>query len=524
MYLIIRSNLFRYNKTLIVPYTLKFMLSNLKYFVKHSIVYSISNVATKAIGVVLLPLYSIFLSISEFGVLGILEITMSIFVEVINLGLGPALVMLNNAQEYSAKKRSALFTIFLTSVFICALFIIAGEITVGYISKYFGDPKDFNLYLRLSIFIIVLRVLNNLMFDKLRADERSTLYTVLSLIKLTVTLGLTIYFVAYAKYSVTGVLYAYILGEGLTFIILFPFISVQMQPRFNPSIMKVAVRFGVPLIFTSIAMMILNVSDRYILKYFANYATLGQYDLGYRIAGVLNMFIIMPISLALMPMAYKMYQKDGDKRYFSKMMTYMTYMLVWAGMSLSFFSKEIIQMFAHNPDYWPAYRVVPVIVFSYVFFGMRMIASIGLYLTKKTKYVAYTTIIAAVVNIALNFVLIPKYGMMAAAYTTLAAFVVLYIISDRIAAKFYNIPFENLKLFFVILLGAGLYIVVYCLPVGYLIDIIIKIILIIAFPFILYLLKFYEPIELERLKGFYSKWKNPANWKNNLSKELKKIE
>lgn len=498
------------------------MLENLKYFVKHSIVYSISNVATKAIGVVLLPLYSVFLSISEFGVLGILEITMSILTEVINLGLGPALVMLSNAQEYSDKKRSALFTIFLTAAVICAIFILAGEAFVGFISKYFGKPEEFNLYLRLSLFIIVMRVLNNLMFDKLRADERSMLYTILSLIKLTVTLGLTIYFVAYAKMSVTGVLYAYILGEGIAFIILFPFIAVQMQPKFSTSIMNASLRFGVPLIFTSIAMMILNVSDRYILKYFANYATLGQYDLGYRIAGVLNMFIIMPISLALMPIAYKMYGTEGDKRYFSKMMTYMTYVLVWTGLALSFFSKEIIQLFAHNPDYWPAYKVVPVIVFSYVFFGMRLVASLGLYLTKKTKYVAYTTIIAAVINIGLNFILIPKYGMMAAAYTTLAAFLVLYLISDRIAARFYNIPFENLKLFFVIILGTVLYIAVYYLRINFVMDIFLKIILIIAFPFLLYLLKFYEPVELQSIKGFYNKWKNPSAWKNNLSRELKK--
>ena len=493
------------------------MLQNLKYLFKHSIVYSVSNVASKAIGVVLLPLYSSFLSLTEFGVLGILEVTIAIFVEVVNLGLGPALVMLNNAKENENKRKQILFTIFLTSLSICLVFLLLGLLVIPHIASYFGEPEQFKLYFRLSLIVIVLRIMNYLMLNKLRADEKSVLYTVINLVKLTVTLGLTIYFVAYLKLSVAGVLYAYIIGESLNFIMLLPLMIVQMQPEFNPAIIKTAINFGVPLIFTSIAMMILNVSDRYILKYFVNYATLGQYDLGYRIAGVLNMIIIMPMSLALIPMAYKIYNMEGDKRYFSKMMTYTTYALVWSGMALSFFSKEIIQLFAHNPDYWPAYKVVPILVFSYVFFGMRIIASLGLYLTKNTKYVAYTTIVVAILNILLNIVLIPKYGMMAAAYTTLIAFIVLYILSDRISARFYKIPFENLKLFFVIVLGTGLYISVSYIAFGSLVSVIIKIILIIIFPFLLYILKFYESAEIQSIKGFYIKWKNPSNWKQNLS-------
>jgi len=94
------------------------MLSDLKYFVKHSLVYSISSVAAKAMGVVLLPLYSSYLTLSEFGVLGIIEVTLLISVELLNLGQGQALVMLNNSEEYKEKRKSMFFTIFSFSVFI----------------------------------------------------------------------------------------------------------------------------------------------------------------------------------------------------------------------------------------------------------------------------------------------------------------------------------------------------------------------------------------------------------------------
>ena len=78
------------------------MLDKLKYLVKHSFIYSIGNLATKASGVILLPIYSTFFSVAEFGILGIIEVTISIFTEVLNFGLGQSLVMLTNHSDYEA--------------------------------------------------------------------------------------------------------------------------------------------------------------------------------------------------------------------------------------------------------------------------------------------------------------------------------------------------------------------------------------------------------------------------------------
>ncbi len=499
------------------------MLNNLKYFIKHSAIYSISNVAAKGIGVILLPLYSSFITVAEFGILGILEVTIAIFTEVVNLGLAPALVMLNNIIDYRGKQKSVFFTIFVTSTSICAVFIVAGNFVIPAIAGFFGELEKFKLYLNLTLYIVVLRILNNLISNKLRADEKSITYTIINLSKLVLSLGFIIYFVAFNKSGVAGVLYSYIISEGIILISTVPVVLKLMSPLFDKSILKTAVKFGIPLIFSSIAMMVLNVSDRYILKFYADYRTLGLYDLGYRIAGVINMFFIMPLSLALMPTAYKIFNKEGDKRYFSKMLTYLTFVLIWSGLALSLFSKEIIKIFTLNPDYWPAYQVVPVIIFSYVFFGMRLVSMLGLYLTKHTKYVAYSTLAAALINIILNFIFIPKYGMMAAAFTTLFSFLALYFISDKISARFYKIPFEYLKITKVISVGVIFYLISYFLNVTFVLNVLIKLFLILILPLVLYLFNFYEVIEIERIKGFYGKWKYPGNWRENIKKYLNKL-
>jgi O-antigen/teichoic acid export membrane protein len=87
------------------------------------------------------------------------------------------------------------------------------------------------------------------------------------------------------------------------------------------------------------------------------------------------MFFIMPLSLTLLPIAYKIYNQPGDKEYYKKIMTYVTFLLMWGGLFLAVYSKEIISLFSSSDSFIPAYEVVPVILLSYVFFGMSMISS-----------------------------------------------------------------------------------------------------------------------------------------------------
>ncbi len=469
--------------------------------------YGISNIATKASGIILLPIYSSNLSLSEFGALGIIEVTVVILVELIGFGQGQALVMLNNSSDFSERKKETFFTIFSTSLVICSIFVFAGEVSLPGITSFLADAKEYYIYLRLSLYVIALRILNNILLNKFRADERSGYYTLSGILRLLLNLGLITYFVAFNQFKVEGVLYAYIISEGVVLISMLPFLFKYMSLSFDKKIFFASFSFGIPLIFSSLAMMLLNVSDRYIIKYFMTDSDVGLYDLGYRIAGVLNMFIIMPLSLTLMPQAYKMYGKESDKRFYSKILTYITLLLVWGGLFISVFGKEIIKVLAANPNFWPAFSIVPVVTLAYVFFGMRIVASLGMYLTKNTKNVAVTTILTCILNIILNIIFVPLLGIMAAAYSTLVAFVFLYIISWYYSQIHYPINFEHFKILILILLGTSFYFLTLLFDESSIgIKLLIKSLLLIIFPLILYKLNFYEPIEIERIKGFFKKY------------------
>lgn len=310
-----------------------------------------------------------------------------------------------------------------------------------------------------------------------------------------------ILFITYYSTGIIGVIYAYIIAEGLLCTGLILAMLKEYETRIEKGIVRTALQFGVPLIFTNLAFMLLNVSDRYILKALTDNESVALYDLGYRVAGIINMFIIMPFMLTLMPQAYKMYKQPGDKRYYSKLMTYFSFVVIWLGLALSLFSREIIKIFALNPDYWPAYQVVPVVTLAYTLMGIRLFAVLGQYLTRNTKSVAYTTLIAAAMNIALNIIYIPRYGLLTAAWTTLIAFALLLVMSYAISNRYYSIPYELWKLFLLLVLGISLYVATdYVYSGNFLIDAPVKLAVILIFPLLLYPFGFYEKVEIEKLR------------------------
>jgi len=490
------------------------MLNKLKATLKHTAIYSFGNIATKLIGIVLLPLYTKHITVAEYGVLGILEITIMILTQVLILGQSQAYLRFHDLDEYKKKRKSTLFTIFISLFGVGLLFNLIGQFSATKLSLLFSKPTEFAIYFKLCFYIIFLRIINNLFLSVLRAKEKSVFYATANIVKLVIILGFNIYFVAFAKIGVKGILYSYLIGDGLLFLILFPNMISEMIPKFDKRILKAAILFGFPLIFTSLAGMLLNMGDRYILKLLINYKEVGLYNLGYKIAGILNVFLIQSFSLALLPIAYKMYGQKGDKRYYSKMQTYFVFVLFWAGLGLAFFGKEIIKLLALNPDYWAAYQVVPYIILAYIFSGAKSVVSLGLYLKRKTNYIAYNTIGAAVLNIGLNFILIPKYKMIGAAVATIISFVALYFVTYFVANHFYKIPYENMKLLKMLVLAVVLFFLsTLTANLNILPRILIKVAVIISFPFILYPMKFYEPIEILRIKQSWQKWrKKLVNW------------
>jgi len=402
------------------------------------------------------------------------------------------------------------------------LFVSISELYLDQITSWFGSSQDFKLPIKVCIYIVAAVTLNNIILGKVRADERSILFTISGLIKICVQIGLTVYFLASLKMGLVGVLIGQLAGEVSTILVVVPALLKEIELKFEKSIVKAALSFGLPLVFSAVAINLLNGSDRYIIKFLRGEEVLGLYELGYRVGGVINMMMIIPFNLSLLPMAYKVYQTKGDKDYYKKLKTYLTFVLLWAGLALSLFSKEIVEVFALNSSYYPAYQVVPLIVLAYILYGISNISSLGMFLSGKNLYMAFITMLCAGINIGLNFWLIPQYGIVAAAVNTVIAFFIQDILSIIASNKYYRINYEYFKLTKLFITGLSLFVVSNLLLTDSLpINLSMKLAASILFPFICIGIGCFEKKELLFMKKIFSKWRNPKDWLKNIQNEIK---
>jgi len=209
------------------------MLQNIKHLVKHSLIYSISNVALKASGVILLPLYTQYFSVEEYGRLGLILVIIVLFSQSLVLGQGVSIIRYNNASGFSAERKSILFTLTMLILFTISAFVIISEFFLVQISNWFGEIRLYKDFLNIAIYIIAFTTINNLFLSKIRADDNSALYTVSTISKVILMVVLSIYLIVKQGFGIDGALYSQLAGEALQTLLVLPKIIQQMKVKFE---------------------------------------------------------------------------------------------------------------------------------------------------------------------------------------------------------------------------------------------------------------------------------------------------
>jgi O-antigen/teichoic acid export membrane protein len=193
-----------------------------------------------------------------------------------------------------------------------------------------------------------------------------------------------------------------------------------------------------------------------------------------------------------------------NKRFYSKMMTYSTFVLMFLVLGLSFYSKEIIRVLAQNPDYWISYSIVPVISLGILFSNMKGLASYSLEITKKTRTISIISGVITFLNLGLNLAFIPFIRSMGSAIAFLLTNIIFFFLTYYFAQKHYPVSYEKKKLVKIICTGVFLLAIALSLNEASLwIRLTIKTLCLAAFPIILYFWKCYEDVELRTVReGF----------------------
>jgi O-antigen/teichoic acid export membrane protein len=251
--------------------------------------------------------------------------------------------------------------------------------------------------------------------------------------------------------------------------------------------------------------------------------SVALYTLASKITSVLKLVIVDSMKLALGPMMIKRIDNPDNKRFYSKALLYSSYILMFAIIPVSLFSFELIRLLPGSEEYIGAVTIIPVLALSVFFVNMKEVTVYGLHIAKRTNIIGFIVAGATIFALVLNILLIPVWDITGAAIATLLAQFIYWFACYYFSQRVFYVPYELRKIVLMLIVGAVLSFSSLLLNGLELFPrLLLKTACVISFPFILYLFRFYEPVELQAIRGFVTKWRNLKNFRANL-KSLKGI-
>jgi len=485
------------------------VLNQVKNLTKHSAVYTIATFIQRLQGLVLLPILtdpSYLATKSDFGDYTLIY-TFIAFMNVIFLyGMDVAFLRYYFIGEHSPKTiyRSAIQVISITGIFLTLLIFAVAEPLAALIF----NEQGYAFFVRIAAAILFFDTLCNMPYLVLRAEERSTTYTVIRIGRFILELILNLFFIMYLKLGVKGILYANLVSAIINLVVLFPFQSKYLRGNYSWSAVRGMLRFGLPMVPNGLAYLIVEISDRYLMPRLINKEVLGEYTANHKLGSIL-LLLVIAFRTAWQPFFLKVAKQSDAKEIYSRVMTYFlfiaAFVVLMVTMSIEYIVKIPIApgMTLLGESYWGGVKIIPVILFSYLMFGVYVNLTVGIYIKKKSEWMIIFTGLAAIVNVSSNFYLMPAFGMMGAAFANMLAYFVMMVSIFIANQKLYHIAYEYGRLFWIVCYLAIALVLYYYLDL----DILMRLLLIIGFPVLLLLLGFFKEDEKIFIRRFIAKFR-----------------
>ena len=370
---------------------------------------------------------------------------------------------------------------FSTIIFSLALFFFKDSIAAA------ADLNNHPEYLLWMIAIIAVDNLNTLPFAKLRQENRPKRYAFARISGIIINLGVVIFFLGvipsilrsnpdsilkniYNKDIGLGYyLLGNLCGSIFTFLLLFKEIK-QVRISFDTVLWKEVMRYSAPLIIVGLGGMVNDVLSRLIYRHVVDLPKIqADHELGifaniFRIA-LLITIMIQAFRMAAEPFFFNQSKNDHAQRTYARVMKFFViaccFMFLFIGLFLDIF-KWIFITFA-NPRWAEGLQIVPLLALGNIFLGIYYNLSVWYKLTNKNSYGAVITIIGAVITIALNVLLIPKFHYTGAALATFSCYLFMMISSYWLGQKYYPIPYPVKKLMSYLVMVVLIYLLHLCL-------------------------------------------------------------
>jgi len=410
----------------------------LKRFGGQTAIYGLGYGLTRLLQFAFLPLYTRYLTPAEYGVLALLLVTGQIAAVFSQVGMGAAMFREIIYVETDRRTVESTTLLFLTTV---SLAVGATAWSVSpWLSNLMFEGADFTTLLRWTFATSAVGIVEAVLLARLRIEQRPVLYSLLALARFVVGAVMVVVFLVILKRGLTGLVEATAITAGLFALVYLGFLLKDFRLTFSMPVLRRMLRYGLPLVPASVFGFSMASSDRYFLQHYRTAAQVGMYSLGYTI-GQIVAFFVNAIQLAWPAHMFEIAKQPNAERQLARMLTYYCAVVGAISLGVSLFAEEILWVMA-TAEYYESARVVPWVAGASALWGMSFMVNSGLTTRDKMKYSGLLVSVVAIINLGLNFWLIPRYGIMGAAWATLVSYALLAVVQTAVNQMFWRIPYE----------------------------------------------------------------------------------
>ncbi len=425
------------------------MFAQLSRLMKHSVVYGLAETVSRGIGFLLTFIYVRAMTVDDVGLRSTIYGAAAFLGPFYTLGLDNAFLRYYMDRTLNAERRREVFASAMTFTLIVGVLLLAVVVPFsGVVSQLTTESAS---YSGIIVLLFTILILDNVVVYPtlvLRAENRLGYYTLVAAFRFFIFIGLNLWLVWYAGRGLRGVFEANLIAVVLIALLLAPVYRQLLPARVSIKVLKRMLAFGVPTIFTLLSMQVINISDRYVLLYAVGKQAVGFYYPVYMLGMVAIMVFINSFRLAWQPFFLAEKESAEAPRLFSRVTTYYALFIGMVLLGLTLFRDWIFTFYA--PEYPSSLaNLMPLVALGHIFYGLYIIMLAGIYIRDKTWVLPVAAAVAAVVNVALNLLLIPRYGIPGAVWATVAAYATLASIMYRLTRRVYHVPYEFGRLGFV---------------------------------------------------------------------------
>jgi O-antigen/teichoic acid export membrane protein len=460
---------------------------------RHSAIYGIGGLVSRILATILLPLYTHYLPPRAYGQVEIVTAATAVLAIGLQMGIASAFFRFYFDAKEIAEKLTVVRTSFWFTMAMSTVGLVLGVLFAGPISHWIGLGHQPWL-VRAGAVGLWAQTNYQQLTALFRVEERSTAYAIASIANVLVTVAAMVVFVAVFHWGAVGLVVGNFTGTLVVYLGLLAYRTEQLGLEFDRTLLRKMQKFGMPLVPSALALWMINFIDREFVSWYKGNGEVGVYSAAVKIASVIT-FVLIAFRTAWPAFAYSIEDDREARRTYSFVLTYLLALASWAALALGALAPWWTELLT-DPKYQRAEKGIALLAFAGAIYAGYTVLAIGSGRARRTQLNWVVSGTGAAVNVALNFWLVPRYGMVGASISTLAAYVVLFAGMTLYAQRVYPVAYQWRRVATVVFAAAGLTVIPRVTGLSFAPSVA----LVAAYPVVLLLCGFYLPAERARIR------------------------